>query len=111
MGAIGAVAPGATAFVHRRALASVQYIADFGPRAAAAEVGAAGRWLSTWYASLRPYVSGEAYQNYIDPELAGWAHAYYGANLGRLRQVKATWDPDGIWRFAQAIPPPGPGRS
>ncbi len=107
-GAISRVAPGATAFVHRRALASAQYLAQWPPSVAGGTVRAARAWMNSWYASLRPYVSGEAYQNYIDPALADWAHAYYGANLGRLEKIKAKWDPDNIWRFAQGIPPAPP---
>jgi hypothetical protein len=109
-GAISRVAPGATAFVHRRALASAQYVADFPAGVASSTVRATADWMSSWYASLRPYVSGEAYQNYIDPALPDWAQAYYGANLARLQQVKAKWDPDGVWRFAQSIPAPSPRR-
>jgi hypothetical protein len=107
-GAINRVAPGATAFVHRRALASAQYVADFPAGVAGPAVRAAATWMSSWYASLRPYVGGEAYQNYIDPALADWPHAYYGANLARLERIKAKWDPDGVWRFAQSIPMPSP---
>jgi FAD/FMN-containing dehydrogenase len=105
-GAINRVAPGATAFVHRKALASAQYAAVYPEGAALEDIDRARNWMSNWYATLRPYMSGEAYQNYIDPALANWAHVYYGANLTRLRQVKGKWDPDDVFHFAQSIPLP-----
>jgi FAD/FMN-containing dehydrogenase len=105
-GAINRVPAGATAFVHRMALASAQYDAVFSEGVASSTLQAAQGWLDSWYASLRPYVSGEAYQNYIDPSLANWQQAYYGANLARLKRVKAKWDPDDVFHFAQSIPLP-----
>ena len=66
-------------------------------------------WRAIWahglYAAVEPYRSGFGYQNYIDPDLKGWKHAYYGANLARLREVKSSYDPDDFFRFAQSIPP------
>jgi len=103
-GAINRVAPDATAFVHRRGLASAQYEAAFSAGVGVGALRSAKSWMDGWYGSLRPFVSGEAYQNYIDPALSNWENAYYGANLARLRQVKAKWDPDDVFRFAQSIP-------
>jgi FAD/FMN-containing dehydrogenase len=105
-GAINRVPADATAFVHRKAVASAQYDASFAEGVAPAAVQQAQSWLNSWYATLRPFVSGEAYQNYIDPFLSNWQQAYYGANLARLEQVKAKWDPDDVFHFAQSVPLP-----
>jgi FAD/FMN-containing dehydrogenase len=105
-GAINRVPANATAFVHRKAMASAQYDATFSAGVAPSTVQQAQSWLNSWYATLRPFVSGEAYQNYIDPSLANWQQAYYGSNLSRLKQVKKKWDPDDVFHFAQSIPLP-----
>jgi FAD/FMN-containing dehydrogenase len=52
---------------------------------------------------MRPYVSGMAYQNYIDASLKGWQRAYYGANYPRLLAVRKRVDPEHRFNFPQAI--------
>jgi len=41
--------------------------------------------------------SGGVYQNFPDPDLPDSARAYFGANVHRLRQIKARYDPDGFF--------------
>jgi FAD/FMN-containing dehydrogenase len=96
-GAYNRPAPDATAFVHRDMLFSLQYFT--------AGDAAARAWANGVWKALRPYASGQAYQNYIDPQLATWKRAYYGSNLARLREIKKQVDPDFRFRFRQAIPP------
>jgi FAD/FMN-containing dehydrogenase len=101
-GALNRPAADATAFVHRDMLFSLQYLAYFNGGMAGR---ASRRWINGVWRALRPHVSGEAYQNYIDPQLDGWQRAYYGSNLERLREIKKQVDPDFRFRFRQAIPP------
>ena len=103
-GAINRVPADATAFVHRDALCAIEYSVSWGGSDPSVIPAGVTPWLDSAEAALAPYTAG-AYQNYIDPSLAGWADAYYGSNLGRLRSVKAARDPDDFFHFAQSIPP------
>jgi FAD/FMN-containing dehydrogenase len=102
-GAVNRVAPGATAFVHRNALFQAQYTTTWPVGSAAAAVSRQHAWQQSFWQSMRPYASGQAYQNYIDPALTNWRQAYYGANYTRLTQVKARYDPDRVFTFPQAV--------
>ena len=102
-GAVNRVAPGATAFVHRNALFGAQYTTTWPVGSASAEVARQHAWQQSFWQSMRPYASGQAYQNYIDPSLANWRQAYYGANYTRLTQVKAAYDPHRLFSFPQAV--------
>jgi hypothetical protein len=103
-GAINRVDPAATAFVHRNALFSAQYYANWNASDSTTVVQANQTWLQDTWQAMRPYVSGEVYQNYLDPYLPNWPHAYYGANLPRLEAVKAAYDPGNLFHFDQSIP-------
>jgi FAD binding domain-containing protein/berberine-like enzyme len=88
-GAVSRVAPGDTAFPHRKALASAQIYSTGDP----ADVP-----------EVRDGLPGNTgYVNYIDPTMPDWPTAYYGDNLPRLRKVAAQYDPDKVFAFAQSV--------
>ncbi len=99
-GAVSEVAPDATAFPYRNALASAQIYAS-------AERGgqAATRAVNEVRDGLGSLAGGQGYVNYIDPAMPDWANAYYGDNLARLREVADRYDPDGVFAFAQGLAP------
>ena len=92
-GAVNRVDPTATAFVHRDQLFCIQYYGN----------GSTAAWIDQARAKMRPYVSGQAYQNYIDPTLQNWPQAYYAQNLKRLEATRKRVDPDHYFNFPQAI--------
>jgi hypothetical protein len=54
---------------------------------------------------VRPSLgSGRVYPDFPDPELDDWRRAYYGETYARLREVKARYDPDAVFRFQQSLP-------
>ncbi len=102
-GAINRVAPEATAFAHRNAIAGIQRSTSFTMSDSAQVIAAGRQWLDAFTKALRPYVSGGSYVNYQDADLANWADAYYGSNLKRLQSIKKKADPDRLFDFPQAV--------
>jgi hypothetical protein len=103
-GAYNRVPAEATAFAHRDELFLLQHAVVVGPDAPATEREDARRWLTRSWGVVRPWGSGRVYQNFPDPDLEDWAHAYHGANLERLLRVKRKYDLDGFFRFRQSLP-------
>jgi FAD/FMN-containing dehydrogenase len=102
---VNAVAPSATAFVHRTShwLSTVALTWEEATPAAMVESNLA--WQTNFHAAIVPIAKGGAYQNFIDPALESWKTAYYGANLPRLESMKRRIDPDRVFNFPEAIPP------
>lgn len=92
-GAVARVGGAETAFPHRAALFSVQYYAE----------GTSRTWLRATHAAMAPHWGDHAYVNYVDPDLAGWRGAYYGANAARLARVKSAYDPSRLFRLPQGV--------
>ena len=68
------------------------YLSFWGGSDPPAMAAACEQWTRDVTAAMRPYASGFAFQNYIDPELDDWEHAYFGADRTRLRAVKGRYD-------------------
>ena len=103
-GAVNEVPADATAFVHRNTSSLAQYSASWGNSATAATADASMAWLRQAWTAMRPFASGQAYQNYADDTLADPQRAYYGANLARLTEIRRTYDPGGVFTLPQGVP-------
>lgn len=102
-GAVSRIGRTDTAFWHRDALCSVQYYTGLPAGASSSTVAARYVALRAVRAAMRPYTSGGAYQNYLDPGLTGAPGVYYGGNYPRLQRIKARYDPDRVFDYPQAI--------
>lgn len=62
-------------------------------------------WTKDYWNDLHPYSAGGAYINFIMDEGEDSIKATYGDNFSRLRQIKAKYDPDNLFRVNQNIRP------
>jgi Berberine and berberine like len=45
-------------------------------------------WLEQSWGAVHRWGSGGVFPNFLDPDLADWAHAYHGVNYERLTRVR-----------------------
>jgi hypothetical protein len=103
-GKVATVAPTATAFVHRHPGFLMAYDTSWAASDPKSVADANLDWLQQLASDIAPYVSRQAYQNFIDSTLRDWEQAYYAENFDRLKRVKRKYDPDDVFRFQQGIP-------
>jgi FAD/FMN-containing dehydrogenase len=65
------------------------------------------QWSVDYFEALHPYSAGGAYVNMMMDEGQERVRASYGNNYDRLAAIKATYDPDNVFRVNQNIEPAG----
>ncbi len=105
-GAIADLAPDATAFPWRTALADVQYTATWPYADAGRDPAPFDDFVQSERRALQPWVGASAYVNYADRTLTDFATAYWGPNLPRLSRIKKRYDPGQVFSFPQSVPLP-----
>ena len=102
-GAVDEVAPAATAYGHRGALASLQYTATWPESEASRDPGPMDDYVRGFRRAMTPWCGDAAYVNYQDSAITDYGRAYWGSNYRRLREVKRRVDPDEHFTFPQAV--------
>jgi FAD/FMN-containing dehydrogenase len=102
-GAATRVPPTETAFAPRRAQWDFDAIGQW---ANAGESAVHTAWVRALWSKLEPHLQGSAYVNHLAaddrPEKV---RASFGTNYGRLRALKAVYDPTNLFRVNANIPP------
>jgi FAD/FMN-containing dehydrogenase len=62
-------------------------------------------WVRDYYDAIASQSEAGGYINFMDDDDAHKAADNYGANYGRLREIKRTYDPDNLFHRNQNIPP------
>ncbi|MDT5363698.1 MAG: hypothetical protein QOC69_5460 [Mycobacterium sp.] len=100
---------GGSAFAHRNAIFYAEPGAGWGvrggtPATADPLTAKCQAWIADFHQALAPYVNG-AYVNVPNAGMADWETAYWGADVDRLRAIKAKYDPTNVFSFEQSIAP------
>lgn len=107
-GAMGRVAPAATAFTHRDATHSLLVRTSWQPGdPAVAERHS--RWCIDNFAALEKHTAGFYVNVVAEDDTARRLRLNYGRNYERLVDVKTKYDPDNLFRRNANIPPRGAG--
>ncbi|KIJ33023.1 Glucooligosaccharide oxidase [Sphaerobolus stellatus SS14] len=103
-GAIASISSNATAFVHRNAFIVYQFYASTS-NALPPFPDDGIMFVNNMVSAMQPNVTA-AYANYIDPTLTEteWQSLYFGANIEKLKKIKAAIDPGNVFSFQQSIP-------
>jgi FAD/FMN-containing dehydrogenase len=99
---------GGSAFAHRDALFYAEPGAGWGirggtPAADDPLTEACLEWVADVAAALARFVQG-AYSNVPNADAPDWETDYWGAGAARLRAIKSSYDPTGVFSFEQSIP-------
>lgn len=102
-GAIGRVAPEATAFPHRKARANMFAVVSWPmSKDGAPHVG----YVKDYWAKLEPFTDGY-YTNEVADEAQRYVDANYQGNLPRLQALKKRYDPTNLFRLNANVKPAG----
>ena len=103
-GAVCRVDPTATAYPHREPGYNLVLIGQWlDPAETAANVA----WVRETYTALEPFTAPRTYVNYLADDESDRIVNAYGANLGRLVEIKRRYDPDNLFRLNHNIDPGG----
>jgi FAD/FMN-containing dehydrogenase len=94
--------PTATAYPHRDALYAMNVHTRWEDPADDATCIA---WARAFFNAAKPHAAGSVYVNFLTEDETDRIAEAYGGNYERLRQVKAKYDPDNLFRANQNIAP------
>jgi hypothetical protein len=95
-GVASRVDPAATAFAHRAEQYDFLILSQWDDPADS-RVNIA--WTRSLFAAMQPFLEPAVYMNNLGDEGPTRVRAAYGTNYDRLAKVKATYDPDNLFRF------------
>jgi FAD/FMN-containing dehydrogenase len=104
-GAINTVGPTETAYAERSAPWMSSIDGNWDNRA---DNAANIAWVRESFKQIAPYSTGTTYSNFTgqaDETVGALAASAYGANMARLRRIKAQYDPDNFFRLNPNILP------
>jgi len=104
-GAVGRIAPEATAYSGRDATIVMNV---HGRWTRAAEDETCIRWTRDFFRSAAPHATGGAYVNFLTEDEEDRVRAAYGPNYDRLVEIKRRYDPGNLFRMNHNIDPGAP---